>query len=59
MRLPPCMSIISRRSITSTKTKGAEKIMEKYEDLEMEVIAFDTEDVITDSIELPEEEIDG
>lgn len=35
--------------------------MEKYEVLEMEVIEFDTEDVITTSgdIELPEEPIGG
>ena len=38
-------------------------MMEKYEALEMEVIEFDTEDVITTSgggdIELPEEPIGG
>ena len=39
-------------------------MMEKYEALEMEVIEFDTEDVITTSggggdIELPEESIGG
>ena len=36
--------------------------MEKYEVLEMEVIEFDTEDIITTSggdIELPEEPIGG
>ena len=35
--------------------------MEKYEPLEMEVIEFDAEDVITDSSgrELPVETIDG
>lgn len=37
-------------------------MMEKYEALEMEVIEFDTEDVITTSggdVELPEEPIGG
>lgn len=28
--------------------------MEKYEELEMEVITFDSEDVITTSVETPE-----
>ena len=33
--------------------------MDRYEPLEMEVIWFDTEDVITTSVELPQQPING
>ena len=57
------MSITGRRSPTKATEGRRELKMEQYEALEMEVIAFDTEDVITTStnkdIEMPEQPIGG
>ena len=39
------------------KTERGKLKMEKYEALEMEVIEFDTEDVIRGSREMPEETV--
>ena len=39
----------------TTRIRGRESFaMERYEDLEMESVSFDVEDVITDSIQLPD-----
>ncbi len=45
---PPCIDSLLRR-VSTTTIDLEESMMEKYVELEMEVIAFDSEDVITTS----------